>query len=153
MSYISAIDQKTLVPDRVMTELTDDDADGIADVGVVETVIMEACETVDGYLRGRYSLPFAKTPTIISSIAKQIARYKLYERRPEGFELPKTVRDGYTDALKMLVQIQDGKVTLGVPAGEILAGQQVVEDGEFKVHVRPSRNRQSTFSKDLLDQY
>lgn len=153
MSYISAIDQKTLVPERIMIELTDDDTDGIADLGVIDAVIMEACEVVDGYLRGRYSLPFSNTPTIISSIAKQIARYKLYERRPEGFELPKPVRDGYTDALKMLVQIQDGKVTLGVPAGEILAGQQLVDDGEFHVHVRPSRNRQSTFSKDLLDQY
>ncbi len=153
MSYISALDQKTLVPDRVMLELTDDDADGIADQDIIATVIIEACETVDGYLRGRYQLPFRKTPTIISSIAKQIARYKLYERRPEGFELPKTVRDGYTDALKMLVQIQDGKVTLGVPEGELLAGQQISDDGEFRVHVRPSRDRQSTFSKDLLDQY
>ncbi len=153
MSYISATDQKTLVPDRVMTELTDDDADGIADQDIIATVILEACETVDGFLRGRYSLPFAKTPTIISSIAKQIARYKLYERRPEGFELPKTVSDGNTNALKMLLQIQNGVMTLGVPEGELLAGQQVPDDGEFHVHVRPSRDRQSTFSKSLLDQY
>ncbi len=153
MSYISAIDQKTLVPDRVMTELTDDSADGIADVVVIETVIMEACETVDGYLRGRYQLPFRITPTIISSIAKQIARYKLYERRPEGFELPETVRNGYTDALKDLVKIQNGTITLGVPEGNLMAGKQVLDDGEFRVHVRPSRNKQATFSKDLLDQY
>lgn len=153
MSYITALDQKTLVPESVMCQLTDDDASGITDQPMIDTIIAEACETVDGYLRGRYTLPFAQTPTLVSGIAKQIARYKLYERRPEGFDLPQTVRDGYTDALKMLVQIQDGKITLGVPAGEMLAGQQVAEDGEFRVHVRPSRNRQSTFSKDLLDQY
>ena len=153
MSYVSADELKTLVPEHVMTQLSDDNADGNSDALMINVIIKEACETVDGYLRGRYTLPFANTPTLVSGIAKQIARYKLYERRPEGFDLPQAVRDGYTDALKMLVQIQDGKVTLGVPAGEILAGQQVVEDGEFKVHVRPSRNRQSTFSKDLLDQY
>ena len=153
MSYVSADELKTLVPEHVMTQLSDDNADGNSDALMINVIIKEACETVDGYLRGRYTLPFANTPTLVSGIAKQIARYKLYERRPEGFDLPQAVRDGYTDALKMLVQIQDGKVTLGVPAGEMAAGQQVSEDGEFRVHVRPSRNKQSTFSKELLDQY
>lgn len=153
MSYVSADELKTLVPEHVMTQLSDDNADGNSDALMINVIIQEACETVDGYLRGRYSLPFANTPTLVSGIAKQIARYKLYERRPEGFDLPQAVRNGYTDALKMLVQIQSGNITLGVPAGEMAAGQQVSEDGEFRVHVRPSRNRQSTFSKDLLDQY
>lgn len=153
MSYISAGELKTLVPEHVMTQLSDDNADGSSDALMINVIIAEACETVDGFLRGRYQLPFRKTPTVISSIAKQIARYKLYERRPEGFDLPETVRNGYTDALKMLKQIQDGILTLGVPAGEILAGQQIADDGEFHVHVRPSGNRQSTFSKGLLDQY
>lgn len=153
MSYVSADELKTLVPEHVMTQLSDDNADGNSDALMINVIIQEACETVDGYLRGRYTLPFANTPTLVSGIAKQIARYKLYERRPEGFDLPQAVRNGYTDALKMLVQIQSGNITLGVPAGEMAAGQQVSEDGEFRVHVRPSRNRQSTFSKDLLDQY
>lgn len=153
MSYVSADELKTLVPAHVMTQLSDDNADGNSDALMINVIIQEACETVDGYLRGRYSLPFADTPTLVSGIAKQIARYKLYERRPEGFDLPQAVRDGYTDALKMLVQIQNGNITLGVPAGGLAAGQQVADDGEFHVHVRPSRDRQSTFSKSLLDQY
>lgn len=153
MSYISIDDLRTLVPAHVMMELSDDDADGIADSAMIDGIINEACELVDGYLRGRYSLPFASTPTLITQSAKQIARYMLYERRPEGFELPPAVTDGRKIAIKNLEQIRDGKITLGVPAGELLAGQQIVDDGEFHVHVRPSRNRQSTFSKALLDQY
>lgn len=153
MSYITSGDLTTLVPADVMLQLSDDDADGIADQDIIDAVILEACEMVDGYLRGRYQLPFSKTPTIISSIVKQIARYKLYERRPEGFELPETVHTSYKDAKKDLLQIQNGTQTLGVPVGEILAGQQIVDDGEFHVHVRPSRNKQATFSKDLLDLY
>lgn len=156
MSYITSAELTTLVPEQVMYELSND-TPGYAvseiDFDKVNAIVAEACETVDGYLRGRYRLPFASTPTLVSGIAKQIARYKLYERRPEGFDLPDTVRNGYTDALKDLVKIQNGVITLGVPEGELLAGQQIADDGEFHVHVRPSRNRQSTFSKDLLDQY
>ncbi|WP_019672306.1 gp436 family protein [Psychrobacter lutiphocae] len=152
MSYITSDDQKTLVPAHVIRELTDDDAEGIANLAIVDEVIKEACEEVDGYLRGRYSLPFAKTPTLVKSAAKQIARYMLYERRPEGFELPPAVVDGRKIAIKNLEKIRDGLISLGVSEGE-LQGRILDDDGEFHVSVRPSQDRMSNFGRDVLDRY
>ncbi|OOR88314.1 phage protein Gp36 family protein [Moraxella bovis] len=94
MAYISIDELKALVSDGVMRELSDDVAGGEINFDLVQTVIVEACEEVDGYLRNRYTLPFANTPTLVKQCAKQIARYALYERRPEGFELPPAVVDG-----------------------------------------------------------
>lgn len=158
MTYISIDELKSLVPDSVMRELSDDIAGGEINFDLVQTVIVEACEEVDGYLRNRYSLPFENTPTLVKQCAKQIARYALYERRPEGFELPPAVVDGRKVAIKNLENIRDGKLSIGVPdtlnniksknAKAILG-----DDGEFHIRVRPSRQNGSVFDNALLDNF
>lgn len=158
MTYISIDELKALVPDGVMRELSDDVAGGEINFDLVQTVIVEACEEVDGYLRNRYTLPFANTPTLVKQCAKQIARYALYERRPEGFELPPAVVDGRKVAIKNLENIRDGKLSIGVPdtlnniksknAKAILG-----DDGEFHIRVRPSRQNGSVFDNALLDNF
>ncbi len=100
MAYIDIDELKSLVPESVMCELSDDVAGGEINFDLVQTVINEACEEVDGYLRNRYTLPFANTPTLVKQCAKQIARYALYERRPEGFDLPSAVIEGRKVAVK-----------------------------------------------------
>lgn len=158
MTYISIDELKYLVPDSVMRELSDDITGGEINFDLVQTVISEACEEVDGYLRNRYALPFDNTPTLIKQCAKQIARYALYERRPEGFELPPAVVDGRKVAIKNLENIRDGKLSIGVPdtlnniksknAKAILG-----DDGEFHIRVRPSRQNGSVFNNALLDNF
>lgn len=158
MTYISIDELKSLVPDSVMRELSDDIMGGEINFDLVQTVIVEACEEVDGYLRNRYTLPFANTPTLVKQCAKQIARYALYERRPEGFELPPAVVDGRKVAIKNLENIRDGKLSIGVPdtlnniksknAKAILG-----DDGEFHIRVRPSRQNGSVFDNALLDSF
>lgn len=153
MAYISIDELKALVPDSVMRELSDDVAGGEINFDLVQTVINEACEEVDGYLRNRYTLPFANTPTLVKQCAKQIARYALYERRPEGFELPPAVVDGRKVAIKNLENIRDGKVSLGVPDTLKNAKAILNDDGEFHIRVRPSRQNGSVFNNALLDNF
>lgn len=153
MAYISIDELKALVPDGVMRELSDDIAGGEINFDLVQTIINEACEEVDGYLRNRYTLPFANTPTLVKQCAKQIARYTLYDRRPEGFELPRAVRDGYTDTIKKLESIRDGKLSLGVPDTLNNAKDILNDDGEFHIRVRPSRQNGSVFNNALLDNF
>lgn len=158
MTYISIDELKSLVPDSVMRELSDDIAGGEINFDLVQTVINEACEEVDGYLRNRYTLPFANTPTLIKQCAKQIARYALYERRPEGFELPPAVVDGRKVAIKNLENIRDGKVSIGVPdtlnnIKSKNAKAILNDDGEFHIRVRPSRQNGSVFDNALLDNF
>ncbi len=149
MSYIDIDDLTNLVPEAILQQLTDDNCTGDITTSTVDEVITEACEVVDGYLRGRYSLPFANTPTLVKQQAKQIARYMLYERRPEGCDLPAAVVRGQKDAYKMLGLIRDGQVSIGVAQ----TGAIQNDDGEFHVRIRKSRNAQSSFSRDVLDRW
>lgn len=156
MVYFTLDELKTLVPNYVMLELSNDNPSieqGEIDVALVTAIIGEACEEVDGYLRNRYTLPFATTPTLVKQSAKQIARYMLYERRPEGFDLPPAVVEGRKVAVKNLENIRDGKVSIGIPANMPNQGQIVADVPEFQVRVRPSRNNQSVFNNNLLDSY
>lgn len=161
MSYLSIDDLNTLIPRDTLIELSVDDSQALDDAfthkmvndGIVQAVINDACELVDGYLRGRYSLPFSQTPTLVRQCAMQIARHMMYSRRPEGFDLPETVRNGYKDSIKLLEQVRDGKISIGVPTNEANAGNIINDDGEFHVRVRPARDNRATFNNDLLDQY
>lgn len=153
MAYISIDELKALVPDSVMRELSDDVAGGEINSDLLQKVINEASEEVDGYLRNRYTLPFKDTPTLVTKCVKQIARYALYDRRPEGFELPRAVRDGYTDTIKKLESIRDGKLSLGVPDTLNNAKAILNDDGEFHIRVRPSRQNGSVFDNALLDNF
>lgn len=161
MSYLSIDELKTLIPLDTLIQLSVDDSRQLTDAydnqtvndTVVQAVINDAGELVDGYLRGRYSLPFTDTPTLIKQCARQVARYMLYERRPEGQDIPEAVSNGYKNAIKLLEQIRDAKVSLGVQANETGAGQIIDDDGEFHVRVRPAKDNRATFSHDLLDQY
>lgn len=153
MVYISIDELKSLVPDSVMRELSDDIAGGKVNTDLVQTIINEACEEVDSYLRNRYTLPFENTPTLIKQCAKQIARYALYERRPEGFELPPAVIDGRKVAIKNLENIRDGKLSIGVLDALKNAKAILGDDGEFHIRVRPSRQNGSVFNNALLDNF
>lgn len=156
MAYVTLDELKTLVPNHVMLELSNDNpsiAQGEIDIALVNTIIGEACEEVDGYLRNRYTLPFANTPTLVKQSAKQLARYMLYERRPEGFDLPPAVVEGRKVAVKNLENMRDGKVSLGIPENMPNQGQILADEPEFQVRVRASRNNQSLFNNDLLDSY
>lgn len=147
--YISIDELTALVPAHVIQQLSDDDCTGDINNQLVKDVITDACELVDGYLRGRYTLPFATTPTLVKRCAKQLARYMLYERRPEGFELPDAVTMGYKNAIKLLEKIRDGLVSIGVPQ----SGVMQPDDGEFKARVRASKRNTRGFSAAVLDKF
>ncbi|MFB2538814.1 gp436 family protein [Acinetobacter sp. c3-l95] len=155
MSYITLAELKSLVPNHVMLELSNDNPSlqGDIDEALVMSIMNEACEEVDGYLRNRYRLPFANTPTLVKKCAKQLARYALYERRPEGFDLPPAVISGRKLAINDLENIRDGKMSLGEAIATVSQQTTLLEDSEFKARVRPSRDNQNTFNNDLLDQW
>ncbi len=64
-------------------------------------------------------------------LARVIARYRLYERRPES-DMPETVSDTYKNAVKTLEQIRNGRITLGVQQ----TAAPVPESGEHRMYAR-----------------
>ncbi len=71
--------------------------------------LTDADQMVDGYLAGRYTLPFDPVPTLLRRVGADIARYLLHEDRAT-----EDIQRRYTDAVKLLAGLRKGEVTLGV---------------------------------------
>lgn len=136
MRYCSHADIGKAIPPVTLLQLSNDDpAAELPDESVIEDCIRSAEELVDGYLRGRYNLPFDPVPTVLRDAAVSLARYALYSRRPET-DLPDAVKDDRRNTIKLLESIRDGVVTLGLPSG-----QAAPEPGEIRVRARRPRFR------------
>ena len=114
---------------KSVAQLTNDDPKAEkADMAKVQEAVRAAEELADGYLRGRYALPLSTVPTLLRDVVRTIARFKLYERRPES-KMPDTVLETYKAAVKTLEQIRSGRITLGVAA----TAEPVPERGEHRM--------------------
>ncbi len=114
--YCALTDLQAIVPNNDLVQLTDDAIPPAAIVQAnVDRAIADAGELIDGYLRGRYSLPLNPVPGLIKTLAGDIAVYRLYARRVK-LTPPEGVSERYRNSLKLLEQIQMGKVALGAEA-------------------------------------
>lgn len=143
MRYCTLADIAKAIPPVTLLQLSNDDpAAELPDEAVIEDGIRAASELVDGYLRGRYNLPFEPVPTVLRDAAITLVRYGLYSRRPET-DLPDAVKDDRRNTIKLLESIRDGVVTLGLPSG-----QAAPEPGQIRV-----RSRRQQFGDDLWRGY
>lgn len=81
------------------------------DTAVLGRALDDAAAEIDSYLATRYTLPLATTPVVLTRLACDIARYRLYD---DG--TPDTVRQRYEDAVSLLKRMASGDVTLGAEA-------------------------------------
>lgn len=127
--YLSPEELLAFMPGKSVAQLTNDDPKAEkADMAKVQEAVRAAEELADGYLRGRYALPLSTVPTLLRDVVRTIARFKLYERRPES-KMPETVMETYRAAVKTLEQIRSGRITLGVAA----TAEPVPERGEHRM--------------------
>ena len=127
--YLSPEELLAFMPGKSVAQLTNDDPKAEkADMAKVQEAVRAAEELADGYLRGRYALPLSTVPTLLRDVVRTIARFKLYERRPES-KMPDTVLETYKAAVKTLEQIRSGHITLGVAA----TAEPVPERGEHRM--------------------
>lgn len=131
MRYCTLIDLEQAIPQQVLIWLSNDDpAATHYDEAIVEKAISYASELCDGYLLSRYSLPLVSVPVIVRDSVVYLARYWLYQRRPEG-EIPEGVKDAQKSALDTLAQIQRGIVSLNIKQSSSVA--DVKSTTKFKV--------------------
>lgn len=144
MRYCTRADIGKAIPELTLQQLSNDDpAATLPDESVIDDGVRQSEELVDGYLRGRYTLPLDPVPTIVRDAVVYLTRYWLYQRRPEGADIPEAVKDGRKNTLKLLESIRDGMVTLGMASG-----QATPEPGEIRV-----RGRRQRFGDELWEHY
>jgi len=83
LSYCTQSDIEASIPGPTLTDALDDDRDGIADAGVLDTIIAQASQAVDAYLSGLYATPFTyPVPPAVADAATVFACEMIYSRRP-----------------------------------------------------------------------
>lgn len=142
--YLTPEELLSSLPEQSVIQLTNDDPCGTEpDMDRVQEALLASGELVDGYLRGRYELPLAEAPTLLRDVVRTIARFKLYERRPES-DMPETIMETYKAAVKTLEQIRNGRITLGVAASD----KALPERGEHRISAP-----KTFFSPDMQKAY
>ena len=140
--YCTLDDIKKQVQETTLIEITDDNLSGQINTDVVNETILYADTLIDGYLRGRYTLPLQTLPEIVKVIAIDLAIYRLYSRRFHT-DMPESIKDKYKNSIKLLEQIQKGIISLGIETVGIAP-----ELGEYRTN---KTYRDRIFRQELLD--
>ena len=119
--YCELADIQKQVYQDTLIQLTDDSQTGEIDTAIVEEALAYSSTLIDGYLRGRYVLPLTQTPAVITIIAVDLCIFRLYSRRFQT-DIPDAVKEKYYSSIRMLEQIQKGKILLGIEPNEIPNG-------------------------------
>ena len=100
--------------EREIVELTDRDTPraGEVDTAVAQRACDRAIAEINGHLRARYRLPLSAVPELVFHLARDLARYYLYDLT----EPPTVVKTRFDLAQKTLLALQRGEQPLGVDA-------------------------------------
>ena len=110
-SYCSVADIRSYVSTPTLIQLTNDDGGTTVIVSVTQEAIFYASTLIDGYLRGRYTLPLDTQFPLLKILCIDIAVHRLYSRRMRD-EMPEVIENAYKNAISTLRDIQKGVVSL-----------------------------------------
>ena len=118
MAYATAQDIIDRYSEEQLLITFDRDAEGAPDPNTVDRALDDASSEIDGYLAGRYSLPLAAPPRILTFMCVDIALYKGSVETAVTEER----RRRYQDAIGFLVRVAKGEISLfssdpGAPQG------------------------------------
>ncbi|NIP26038.1 MAG: DUF1320 domain-containing protein [Phycisphaerae bacterium] len=105
-NLIKASDRETLI------KLTADNNEGKIVTEVITWAISRADNIIDAHCRGRYpaDMSTANIPELIVDISTTLSLFELYKKRLT-LTLPESLNKSYKLAIKMLENIQSGKLT------------------------------------------
>ena len=90
-----------------LAQLSDRDAGTVIDETVIGRALADAAAEIDGYLAALYALPLATVPALLTRMACDLARYRLF-----GDRVTEQVRQLYTDAVRDLKAIAGGAIRI-----------------------------------------
>lgn len=112
MYCVKADIEKHLKQD-VLVDLTDDTGAGTVNESVVTACIVAADALIDGYLRGRYTVPLSTVPALVKEVSVNLAIYELYNRT-KALLVTEQIEKNRTFYIDLLGNIAKGTVTLDV---------------------------------------
>ncbi|TMO98721.1 DUF1320 domain-containing protein [Pseudoalteromonas sp. S3260] len=113
MAYatITAMQQRFGERELIYLSEREDGPVDVINTAVIEQAINDASDVINGYLAGRYELPLVTVPNLLEQFCCDIARYKLGTN-----DVPEHVETRYKDAIKFLMSVAKGELSIGVDA-------------------------------------
>ena len=111
VSYCSSSDIESYISTPTLIQLTNDEGGDVINNIVTQEAIIYASTLIDGYLRGRYTLPLDTQFPLLKILCIDISVYRLYSRRMRD-EMPEVIENAYKNAISTLRDIQKGIITL-----------------------------------------
>jgi len=136
VSYCSSSDIESYVSTPTLIQLTNDEGGDVINDTVTQEAIIYASTLIDGYLRGRYTLPLDTQFPLLKILCIDISVYRLYSRRMRD-DMPEVIENAYKNAISTLRDIQKGVVSLQ-------AENDLLESSEFNP-------QEYKTNKDLID--
>ncbi len=145
MYYCTLEDIETQISTAVLIQLTDDTGlQSTINSSVVEEALIYSSTLIDGYLRGRYTLPLDTHFPLLRIIAIDLSIYRLYSRRIQT-EIPEAVLEAYKNAIKTLEQIKKGIISLQTEINNEVSGSP-----EYRTN---KTQKDRLFNKEKLYEY
>lgn len=112
MSYATVTDLQDRLGAPRLEQLTDldDPPSGAVVPAVAQKALDDAGAEIDGYLVGRYALPLAPAPAVLTVHCVTIAHYRLL-----GSAADEVTREAYRAVIRMLEMIARGDVQILAP--------------------------------------
>lgn len=111
MDYCTIEDIETQTSTPTLIQLTSDDEQEAVDRVVAQEAILYSSTLIDGYLRGRYTLPLDAHFPLLRILAIDLSIHRLYTRRMRD-EMPEVIENNYKNAISTLKDIQKGVISL-----------------------------------------
>ena len=111
MEYCTIEDIETQTSTPTLIQLTSDDGQEVVNRAVALEAVLYSSTLIDGYLRGRYSLPLNTHFPLLRILAIDLSIYRLYARRMRN-EMPEVIETAYKNAISTLRDIQKGVISL-----------------------------------------
>lgn len=111
MPYCTSADLLERMTNEELIQLSDDSGTGVVNPDVIATAISAAQDIIDGYLRGRYSVPLGDVPILVKNLALDLTAYRLYKRRNQ-LDVNDARESLYKNAISQLKDIKAGVILL-----------------------------------------
>jgi len=114
MPYCNLDDLIKALNEQTIIDLSNDDPSPSVNQDNIDEAIGKAEREINGYLRGRYTLPLDTIPEDIKDIAVDIALYYLYKRVPD--KITEEIVNSYKLRIARLKDIKEGNFLPDIPA-------------------------------------
>lgn len=145
--YCTYEDIEKQITTPTLIQLTNDTPQqDTVDDSVTYEAILYSSTLIDGYLRGKYTLPLDTHFPLLRIIAIDLSIYRLYSRRLQA-DMPESILAQYKESIKTLEKIQKGTIALEIKTSDV---SNVAEPKEY---ISNKTKFDRTFSHEVLREY